>query len=85
MGLGRVRRGEYRTEEEIDKWRERDPILIHKNKLIDRGVLSEEECSAIENNSYAETEEALEFARNSSFPEPEDLFEDMWANPIPKP
>ena len=85
LGLGRVRRGEYRTEEEIDKWRERDPILIHKNKLIDRGVLSEEECSAIENNSYAETEEALEFARNSSFPEPEDLFEDMWANPIPKP
>ncbi|MEC7837816.1 MAG: thiamine pyrophosphate-dependent dehydrogenase E1 component subunit alpha [Chloroflexota bacterium] len=85
LGLGRVRRGEYRTQEEIDKWRDRDPILIHTKKLIDRGVLSEEECNEIEKRSYAETEEAVEFARNSKFPEPDDLYEDMWANPIPKP
>ena len=85
LGLGRVRRGEYRTEEEINKWRDRDPILIHSKKLIDRGILSEEECKEIESNSYSLTEEAVEFARNSSFPEPSDLYEDMWANPIPKP
>ncbi len=85
LGLGRVRRGEYRTQDEIDKWRDRDPILIHTKKLIDRGVLSEEECNEIEKRSYAETEEAVEFARNSKFPEPDDLYEDMWANPIPKP
>ena len=85
LGLGRVRRGEYRTQDEIDKWRDRDPILIHTKKLIDRGVLSEAECNEIEKRSYAETEEAVEFARNSKFPEPDDLYEDMWANPIPKP
>ena len=85
LGLGRVRRGEYRTEEEINKWRDRDPILIHSKKLIDRGILSEEECKEIESNSYSKTDEAVEFARNSSFPEPSDLYEDMWANPIPKP
>jgi TPP-dependent pyruvate/acetoin dehydrogenase alpha subunit len=32
-----------------------------------------------------EIDEALEFARNSPFPEPEDLFDDMFANPIPQP
>ena len=76
LGLGRVRRGEYRTSEEISKWRERDPIGIHSQKLIDRGVLSD---------SKKEIEEAVEFARNSKFPEPEELFEDMWANPIQNP
>ena len=32
-----------------------------------------------------EIEEAVNFARNSKFPEPENLFDGMWANPIPKP
>lgn len=85
LGLGRVRRGEYRTSEEISKWRERDPIGIHSQKLIDRGVLSEDEIDKIESDSKKEIEEAVEFARNSKFPEPEELFEDMWANPIRNP
>ena len=85
LGLGRVRRGEYRTSEEISKWRDRDPIGIHSQKLIDRGVLSEEEINKIESDSKKEIEEAVEFARNSKFPEPEELFEDMWANPIQNP
>ena len=85
LGLGRVRRGEYRTSEEISKWRERDPIGIHSQKLIDRGVLSEDEINKIESDSKKEIEEAVEFARNSKFPEPEELFEDMWANPIQNP
>ena len=54
LGLGRVRRGEYRTSEEISKWRERDPIGIHSQKLIDRGVLSEDEIDKIESNSKKE-------------------------------
>ena len=82
LGLGRVRRGEYRTSEEISKWRERDPIGIHSQKLIDRGVLSEDEINKIESDSK---KEIVEFARNSKFPEPEELFEDMWANPIRNP
>ena len=85
LGLGRVRRGEDRTSEEISKWRERDPIGIHSQKLIDRGVLSEDEINKIESDSKKEIEEAVEFARNSKFPEPEELFEDMWANPIQNP
>ena len=30
-------------------------------------------------------EKALEFARKSPYPEPEELFEDMWSTPIPQP
>jgi TPP-dependent pyruvate/acetoin dehydrogenase alpha subunit len=32
-----------------------------------------------------EVDRAVDFARNSPFPEEADLYEDMWANPIPQP
>ena len=85
LGLGRVRRGEYRTEDEIGEWKLRDPIIVHEEKLINHGILTREECDAVSKAKEAEVEEAIEFARNSPYPQPEELFEDMWANPIPAP
>ena len=85
LGLGRVRRGEYRTEEEIDSWRQRDPIVIHEDRLISQGIASREECDAVNAETQQEVDRAVDFARNSPFPEAADLYEDMWANPIPQP
>ena len=85
LGLGRVRRGEYRTEEQIDEWRERDPIDVLERTLTSQSILTQEECDAISKAKEAEVEEAVEFARNSPYPEPEELFDDMWADPIPAP
>ena len=85
LGLGRVRRGEYRTEEQINEWRERDPIDVLERTLTSQGILTQEECDAISKAKEAEVEEAVEFARNSPYPEPEELFDDMWADPIPAP
>jgi len=85
LGLGRVRRGEYREQSEIDEWRKRDPLLILESALISQGLATREECDAINAETVEEVEMATEFARNSPFPEPEDLFDDMWAQPIPLP
>lgn len=85
LGLGRVRRGEYRTSEEIGEWKLRDPIVVHEDALINHGILTREECDDISNKKAAEVEEAIEFARQSPYPEPHELFEDMWADPIPAP
>jgi pyruvate dehydrogenase E1 component alpha subunit len=85
LGLGRVRRGEYRTQEEIDNWRKRDPLDILEQNIISQGVATREECDDINAQTVEEVEKATEFARNSPFPEPSDLFEDMWADPIPFP
>jgi pyruvate dehydrogenase E1 component alpha subunit len=85
LGLGRVARGAYRDEAEIAEWRKRDPLDILEKTLISQGIATREECDAINAETVEEVEKATEFARNSPFPEPEDLFEDMWANPIPLP
>jgi pyruvate dehydrogenase E1 component alpha subunit len=85
LGLGRVRRGEYRTQDEIEQWRKRDPIAIHTERLVNGKIATEAECEAISDQTRSEVEEAVEFARNSPFPEPDALFEDMWASPVPAP
>jgi pyruvate dehydrogenase E1 component alpha subunit len=85
LGLGRVARGEYRTEEEIAEWRKRDPIIIHTERLVSQGIATQDECDEIDRQQRAEVDEALDFARNSPYPEADALHEDMWANPIPAP
>ncbi|MEX0761971.1 MAG: thiamine pyrophosphate-dependent dehydrogenase E1 component subunit alpha [Dehalococcoidia bacterium] len=84
LGLGRVRRGEYRTGDEIEQWRKRDPIVIHTDRLVAQGIATLEECEAVRDETMAEVDEAVEFARNSPFPDESELFEDMWATPIPQ-
>ena len=85
LGLNRVRRGEYRTGDEIDTWRDRDPIVLHEDRLISQGIATREECDAVNTETQEEVEKATDYARNSPFPKESDLFEDMWANPIPQP
>ena len=50
--------------------------------MISHGVATEAECDKIEVIVRAEIEAAVEFARNSPFPEPEELYEDMWATSL---
>ena len=85
LGLGRIRRGEYRSAEELAEWKKRDPIVLHEKRLVEQGIASQDECDAVSSDVAKQVEDALEFARNSPFPEPEDLFEDMFADPIPQP
>ena len=84
LGLGRVARGAYRDEAEIAEWRKRDPLDILEKTLTSQGIATREECDAINAETAEEVERATDFARNSPFPEPEALFDDMWANPIPQ-
>ena len=85
LGLDRIRKSAYRSEEEVEEWRKRDPLDIHEEALISTGVATREECDAVKSDVVVLVAEALEFARQSPYPEPSDLFEDMWADPIPAP
>ena len=82
-GLGRILREPYRTDEEVDNWRKRDPIAIHQQMLLQREIATQEEIDQLQEDVVGAIEEALEFARESPYPEPEDLFADMYAEPIP--
>lgn len=69
----------YRPPEEVEAWLKREPIAPYRKKLIEQGVITEEEAQEIEQSVLDELEEAVEFARTSPLPEPETALEDLWA------
>jgi pyruvate dehydrogenase E1 component alpha subunit len=71
--------GKYRTSEEVDRWRRRDSIERLAGHLIDRGVADDAWQAAVNREVGAALEDAVEFARSSPFPEPDQLDEDVYA------
>jgi len=69
----------YRESEEIKKWEENDPIGIYHKFLLDQEIASEEELDDITNRVETEIQEAIEFAESSPNPDPEALFEHVYA------
>jgi len=65
-----MRDGGYRTAEEMESWKARDPIAAHAAWLIDKGRANAAELEAIEAEIKATVDDAIEFARSSPFPEP---------------
>ena len=82
-GLGRILREAYRADEDVELWRQRDPIAIHASRLLEQGIATQEEIDHLQQEVNTAIEEALEFARESPYPDPEDLFTDMYADAIP--
>jgi len=69
----------YRPKEEVEEWLKKDPIPRFRNKLIEMGVLTNRQAEKIEKDVEVEIEEAVEFAKESPFPEPESAIEDIYA------
>jgi pyruvate dehydrogenase E1 component alpha subunit len=72
--------GFYREEAEIEHWRRRDPLAIHRRLLLERGVLDAAGADRIEAEARAEVAEALSFARESPEPELRTLHDVVFAS-----
>lgn len=59
----------YRTQEEIDAWKARDPVLMHRQWLLDEEIAGEVEIVALEAEVDSVIAEAAEFAKNSPWPD----------------
>jgi pyruvate dehydrogenase E1 component alpha subunit len=78
-GHSKSDRNLYRTKEEIDAWRKRDPIRLLEAELVAQGRLEAEEVAAIEKAAARQIEDALEFAKASPDPDPSQLTRDVYA------
>src|SRR5579875_2650386 len=68
----------YRTREEEREWRTtRDPIGIFEKQLLDAGMATQAEIDENDARAISVADEAAEFAENSPFPEPEELYTDI--------
>jgi pyruvate dehydrogenase E1 component alpha subunit len=69
---------QYRTKEEVARWRERDPIPAFGERLIAEGVIDEAERERIDADAVARVDAAVAFAEDSPFPAPESLYDDVY-------
>ena len=69
----------YRKPEEVEDWKKKDPIPKFRQRLMQQGLITEEEAAAIDREIAAEVKAAEEFARNSPFPEPQEALEHVFA------
>jgi pyruvate dehydrogenase E1 component alpha subunit len=69
----------YRTKEEVNEWRKRDPIGLLEHKLIENDVLDEEKIEEIKDEVKERVAEAVKFADESEEPPEEELYTDVYS------
>ena len=84
-GHARKDKSHYREDTEEQKGRKKDPILHLENQLIKGALVSTEDLEQIKSEIDNEMDEAMEYALNSSEPEPIQRFQDVYAPDSPEP
>ena len=69
---------EYRTKEQVDEWRKRDPITVFGGRLVAAGVLDDDELEQMDREVMERVDEAVAFADASPFPTPNALYDDIY-------
>lgn len=64
----------YRAPEEVERWREKDPLPRFRQRLISAGSVEEDELASVEREVRTEVEEAIEWALAQPEPEAEELY-----------
>ena len=69
---------EYRTKDEVEEWRERDPIQAFAKRLQDEDVISKERFEELDQKAIEVVDEAVRFADQSPFPDLDSLYDNVY-------
>lgn len=70
----------YRTDEEVEEWKKKDPIAQARKKIIEEGIATENELDEIDKAAAEEMIAAVKFAEESPFPENSVALEDVYTD-----
>lgn len=68
----------YRTKEEVEAYKEKDPIQIVKNIIFKQKLATENEINRIDSKVADIVEDSVKFAEESPYPDPSELFKDVY-------
>jgi pyruvate dehydrogenase E1 component alpha subunit len=74
--------GKYRTQAEIEHYQQRDPIMLFAASLLEEKITDQQTLDKIDGEVHEIVEDSIRFAEESPFPEAEELYTDVYANPI---
>lgn len=70
----------YRTKEEVEEYKQRDPLERVKATMLKNKFVDEKWFDELEAKIEAEVADSVEFAENSPFPEAEELYKDVYSD-----
>jgi pyruvate dehydrogenase E1 component alpha subunit len=70
----------YRSDEEVEAWRRKDPIKRMIAHVVDSGIMSEDEIEQMNQDVESILEAAVQYAVDSPLPEPEEALDDLFVN-----
>jgi len=68
----------YRTKEEVEEWRQKDPVKVFRDRLLAEGVISEDYLEDLRERLERRVMDAVEFADNSPEPPLESLYDHLY-------
>jgi pyruvate dehydrogenase E1 component alpha subunit len=69
---------QYRTQEEIDTWKDRDAITSLEQRMVNANVAAQEELEKVWSDTREEIEAAIAFAEQSPDPDPAHLLDNVY-------
>jgi pyruvate dehydrogenase E1 component alpha subunit len=68
----------YRTKEEVENYKAKDPIEMVRQTLIDNKFATEAEIEALNEKINTIVEDSVTFAEESPYPDPSELYKDVY-------
>ena len=69
--------GHYRTKEEVEDQRKRDPIAVWSHRLVAEGLMEESAVKALDKEVLQEVNDAYQFAEEAPEPDASELHTDV--------
>src|SRR5262249_18358521 len=73
----------YRTKEELQEWRARDPITLYENRLKEKGLIDEAIINEFDQEIRQIVDDAVKFADASPHPQTSEIYTDILAEEYP--
>lgn len=68
----------YRTKEEVEEYKQRDPIEVVRKTILDKKFASEKELEAVDQRVNGIVEASVKFAEESKYPDPAEALHDVY-------
>ena len=70
----------YRTDDEVEQWKQRDPIFTLEDQMVEQGLVNRDEVEAIWEQLRSDIADAISFAESSPEPDVDNLTDDVYTN-----
>ena len=70
----------YRSKEELEEYKDKDPISNVLNTIMENEWATEQEIEAISNKVKAEVDACVQFAEESPYPDDNELYKDIYSD-----